>query len=267
MDKSRRGHKSDRSMAPRVDVHVLYERAVQAPEFDIQFIDRVFTREHGRRPMQLREDFCGTAFLSAEWVKSLAGRTAVGVDADRRVLDWGRKKHLEPLGTAARRVRLVQGDVLDVHRPRVDVVAAFNFSYYVFLERNDLLRYATTARQVLRPGGMLILDGHTGSAALAPEEEVRRLRRFTYVWDQRPMNLVTGRARRYIHFRFADGSERTRAFSYDWRMWTVPEVRDVLADAGYSRVDVYVDVGRSVYRRVVRASWEGSQIPYIIGWK
>ena len=30
-----------------------------------------------------------------------------------------------------------------------------------------------------------------------------------------------------------------RAFSYDWRLWTVPEVRDALIDAGFERVDVY----------------------------
>ena len=30
-----------------------------------------------------------------------------------------------------------------------------------------------------------------------------------------------------------------RAFTYDWRLWSLPETRDVLADAGFRKTIVY----------------------------
>ena len=29
------------------------------------------------------------------------------------------------------------------------------------------------------------------------------------------------------------------AFSYRWRLWTLPEIREVLYEAGFSQVDIY----------------------------
>ena len=42
-----------------------------------------------------------------------------------------------------------------------------------------------------------------------------------------------------IHFKFPDGSKIKRAFSYTWRLWTAPELRDMLLDAGFRNVTVY----------------------------
>ena len=62
------------------DKYGLYERSVQRPEFDIDFINRVYTKERARVPLVLREDFCGTAYISSEWVRSHPKRTALGLD-------------------------------------------------------------------------------------------------------------------------------------------------------------------------------------------
>ena len=35
------------------------------------------------------------------------------------------------------------------------------------------------------------------------------------------------------------GSKLKKAFTYHWRLWTLPELRDMLAEAGFSRVHVY----------------------------
>ena len=43
----------------------------------------------------------------------------------------------------------------------------------------------------------------------------------------------------YIHFKFPDGSKIKQAFSYSWRLWTAPELRDVLLEAGFRKVTVY----------------------------
>ena len=79
------------------DKHGLYERAVQRPQFDIDFVNRVFTGERARVPLALREDFCGTAFISAEWVRSHPKRTALGLDLHAETLAWGRKWNIAPL--------------------------------------------------------------------------------------------------------------------------------------------------------------------------
>src|SRR5688500_7130773 len=128
-----------RSRRPRkpYDKYGLYERAVQRPQFDIDFITRVFTAERGRTPLALREDFCGTAFISAEWVRSHPRRTALGIDLDTAPLAWGRTWNIAPLGEAARRVTLLQKDVRSVFAPKADVTAAFNFSYCVFMTRRE----------------------------------------------------------------------------------------------------------------------------------
>ena len=50
---------------------------------------------------------------------------------------------------------------------------------------------------------------------------------------------ITGDCTCYIHFKFPDGSKLKRAFSYAWRLWTAPELKDMLHDAGFRKVTVY----------------------------
>jgi hypothetical protein len=257
-----------RSRRPRkpYDKYGLYERAVQRPQFDIDFITRVFRAEHGRVPLALREDFCGTAFISAEWVRSHPRRTALGLDLDPAPLAWGRTWNVAPLGEAARRLTLLQKDVRSVFSPKVDVTAAFNFSYCVFMTRRELVDYLRKARRGIKKGGAFMLDGYSGPDSLEPGNEVRNYRNFIYTWDQRPMDAITGRGIRYIHFKIKGvGKRMERAFTYDWRLWTVTELMDALAEAGFSRVDVY-DEKKNGYRRVSRAEWKDAFIPILVAW-
>lgn len=248
------------------DKYGLYERAVQRPRFDIDFITRVFRTEHGRLPLSLREDFCGTAFISAEWVRSHPRRTALGIDLDEAPLAWGRKWNVEPLGDAARRLTLLKKDVRTVFSPKVDVTAAFNFSYCVFLTREELVDYFRRARRAIKRGGAYLVDGYSGPDSLEAGNEVRNYRKFVYTWDQRPMDAITGRATRYIHFRIKGRRKRMeRAFTYDWRLWSVSELMDALREAGFRRVDVY-DEKKSGYRRVNRAEWKDAFIPILVAW-
>jgi hypothetical protein len=54
------------------------------------------------------------------------------------------------------------------------------------------------------------------------------LGRFTYLWEQALYDPVSGRLVCHIHFAFEDGSRLERAFSYDWRLWSLPEIRELL---------------------------------------
>ena len=62
---------------------------------------------------------------------------------------------------------------------------------------------------------------------------------FTYVWDQAKFDPISSHMTCHIHFHFDDGSKMRKAFSYDWRMWTLPEIRELLEEAGFKKSTVY----------------------------
>ncbi len=234
------------------DRFALYEAAVQGVEYDLDFFERVWRSLRGGRFRDLREDFCGTAQLACAWAARRRGNRSWALDLDPRVLDWARAQHLARLGSAARRVTLLERDVRTVTRPAVQVVTALNFSFWTFPARADLRRYFRAARRSLRDDGLFFLSMFGGTAAMARLVETRRvdaptapdggrLPRFTYVWEQAEFNPVDHHLRCYIHFRFADGREMRRAFTYRWRLWTLPEVREVLAESGFRASQVYVE--------------------------
>lgn len=259
--------------ARRADKYELYERAVYDPEADFDFIQRHFRAARGRRALSLREDFAGTAKLSALWVERMAQGRAWAVDLDPEPLAWGRQRHFAPLGAAARRAKLLRTDVMHARTPQVDVVTAFNFSYWVFQERARMLAYFRRVFRTLRPEGAFFLDLMGGPGVQEETEEKRRAGGFTYVWEQETLDAITHRLKCHIHFRFADGTALRRAFSYDWRLWSVTELRDLLAEAGFAASEVYWEDadargrGTGVFRRRVHAENETAWIAYLVGWK
>ncbi|MFO7609036.1 MAG: class I SAM-dependent methyltransferase [Candidatus Krumholzibacteriia bacterium] len=228
-----------RLTARNADRHWLYEKSVQNPATEVPFVQRIFRREFGRRPTFLREDFCGTALLSAAWVQAHADHTALGVDLDGPTLAWGRANNLEPLGEAGGRVTLVEADVRNVRKPRCDVLMATNFSWWGLKTRAELGAYFRNCRASLRDEGMLLLDCYGGPEAQQAQIEERELDGFDYLWDQDVFNPITGETRCYIHFRFPDGSRLEKAFRYDWRLWSLPETCDLLTECGFREVQVY----------------------------
>lgn len=265
--------------ARSADKHALYEAAVQTPDVEIGFIDRAFRRLKGRAPKRLREDFCGTGYFAAEWVKSAPNREAVGLDLDPAPLEWGARRHLAGLDPDARaRVELLKADVLTPPRDRAgfDVVVAFNFSYYTFAERATMLAYFKSARAALGRDGVFVLDYVGGSECHLDgfvERNPRSLGRgqpFTFLWDHELFEPIRGRMVCHIHFAFPDGSRLNRAFSYEWRLWTLPEIRDLLAEAGFSRARVYWEGtdkkgrGSGVFRESRTGTADRSFIGYIV---
>ena len=228
------------TMAEQADRYELYEASVHDAKAEVDFMQKTFRELRGRQPLTFREDFSGPASATCEWVRRGSRCRAIGVDIDPDVLEWGRRHRLSLLRPAARRrVTLIKADVLRVRTEPVDVVAALNFSYWIFRERPLLLRYLGRVRQALTGDGILVLDAFGGYEALQEKEEHTRHRRFTYVWDQARYHPVTGDFECHIHFRFPDGSRIERAFTYDWRLWTLPELRELLQEAGFRKVTVY----------------------------
>ncbi|RMD78748.1 MAG: methyltransferase domain-containing protein [Gammaproteobacteria bacterium] len=227
-----------RSLAQRADRYALYQKAVQSPDFEVDFFLQRYRELRGGRPLLLREDFCGTALLCAAWCRSSPRRRAYGVDLSAEALAWGRRHHLRGLG---RRVRLIQANVLEVAGPPADVACAMNFSYCVFQTRGGLRHYFEVVRRSLKEDGLFFLDLLGGTEAMGVAEEERPIpgEEATYVWEQASFDPVTHAMECHIHFRFPDGSSLRRAFSYRWRLWTLPEVLELLQEAGFARTHLW----------------------------
>ncbi len=228
------------TMAEMADIHELYEQSVQNVENEVDFLQTTFKALTGRTGYLFREDFCGTASAASEWVKQGPEFQAIGVDIDPDVLDWGRVNRVGRLPAEDRaRVSLIESNVLTVETPKVDLLAAFNFSYWIFEERAVMLKYFRSCYDALKDDGILFLDIFGGPEAEEETKEKTKHDGFTYVWHQAEFHPVTRHMRCNIHFRFKDGSRIKKAFTYEWRLWTAPELRDLLLEAGFKKATVY----------------------------
>jgi len=227
--------------AKTADKYVLYQRAVQSAEQDVEFLTETYQSIHARQPSHFREDFCGTCLLSANWAQQGETFSAESYDIDPEPLAWGLKNNLLPLGAAAQRITQYQEDARTPSRRSPDIRCAQNFSYWIFKTRVELLDYFRGVYQDLASDGIFVIDLHGGPESIQELEEETEMddESFTYVWDQDSINPITGEATLHIHFRFPDGSEMTNAFTYDWRLWGLPELREIMLDAGFKQVDCY----------------------------
>ena len=274
MARKRRKKPVSRFTAATADRYELYEGSVYDPDADHDFLLKTFRSKRKRRPLLLREDFAGTSKLSAMWVASHGRSKAWAVDLDPEPLEWGKEHHIDPLGKKANRVVQLEENVLDVKTPKVDVVTAFNFSYWIFEERATMLEYFRKVHKALDDGGMFVVDLMGGPGVQQACEEPREEEGgFTYIWEQDPMDAITHHMDCHIHFEFQDGTEMRDAFTYSWRVWSLAELRDIMIDAGFERADTYWEgtdkdgEGDGVFKKKASAENEETWIAYLVAWK
>ena len=260
--------------ARTADRYVLYTDAVQTVQAEVTFFKRLYETHNGCPPVLLREDFCGTAALCCQWAHIAPDNRAIGVDLDPEPLSWSRGHYLALLPADARkRIRLRRADVLEVKTPRPDVICALNFSFCVFKRREVMLRYLRKSCRDLAPGGIMVMDIYGGPEGQKVMTESTPFKGYTYIWDQACYNPVTHEALNHIHFHFRDGTKMRKAFTYDWRLWTLAELTDLLAEAGFRESRVYWEdtgpdgEGNGVYRHRRRADAEEGWVAYVIGLK
>lgn len=225
----------------------LYELAVQSPVTQARFLRAL----HRGRPVMLREDFCGPASIARAWtaLPSSIELRACAVDRDPEPLEHARRRAAESGPPTSDRMTFEQCDVRAC-RTRADIIAAFNFAACELTERALLLEYLRHARTTLNPGGLLACDLYGGANAFAagssattiqtPEGPVR------YVWHQRRADPITARVENAMHFRLPDGTKLRNAFVYHWRLWSVPELRDAMRDAGFASTEVHLTYGQAI---------------------
>ncbi len=268
------------------DIHWLYEASVQNVDTDLDFGKRVYSRHWKRKPLTVREDFCGTAKLAAHWVQRNKKNEAWGIDFHQPTLDWGVKYNVSDLNEEQKsRLHLICGDVLEESTPRVDLVFALNFSFCVFKQREILLSYFKRVRESLNHEGVFAMDIYGGTeSATVKCDDVREIPGiitpdgmeipdFEYIWDQAKYNPINHHTTCHIHFKVPGFKRINKAFTYDWRLWSLPELQEMLIEAGFSKAEVYLhdfdDDGDSDETFRLRKTYENVQgwVAYVVGIK
>ncbi|KAH1220684.1 hypothetical protein GmHk_12G034263 [Glycine max] len=274
---------------------LLYQQSVQSPKGDISYLQKFFLMYvGGRMPLHLQEDFCGTALLSTEWLRSDSRRTVVGLDLDLEALNWCMESNIPKVGADGfSRMSLFHGNVLqplqsklvkidpqqlvsdislsqneenlqtdvpesdaptgsvaqddkytkrNIILPGRDIVCAFNYSCCCLHKRAELVLYFKHAREALSTkGGIFVMDLYGGTSSEHKLRLQRRFPNFTYVWEQAEFDIIQRKTRISLHFHMKKEQRKLRhAFSYSWRLWTLPEIRDCLEEAGFRSVHFWV---------------------------
>lgn len=229
----------------KFDKYAFYEQSVQSPLEDGDLFANMYKQARGREALKLREDFCGTFQFASQWVQRSPKHTAEALDLDPEPLAYGKRNHLKKL-TASQKQRLSvqRRNVISVSRAKADLIVANNFSFYVFRERQQLVDYFSACRKSLGPRGMAIVEMVGGPGFVERNKEQRTIKemgrpRFKYIWDQRSFNPITREGNYSIHFKLPNGRQHKHAFTYHWRIWTIPEVREAMRDAGFSKTTVF----------------------------
>ncbi|KAK2433715.1 S-adenosyl-L-methionine-dependent methyltransferase superfamily protein [Trifolium repens] len=273
---------------------LLYQQSVQSPKGDISYLQKFFLMYvGGRMPLHLQEDFCGTALLSAEWLRSDPRKTAVGLDLDLEALNWCLENNIPKIGADGfSRISLFHGNVLQPLQSKLvkmdpeelvssislsqntenlqtdglvsdvptssasqddltmkkfplngrDIVCAFNYSCCCLHKRAELVLYFKHARDALSTkGGIFVMDLYGGTSSENKLKLQRRFPNFTYIWEQAEFDIIQRKTRISLHFNLKKEQRKIRhAFSYSWRLWTLPEIRDCLEEAGFRSVHFWV---------------------------
>src|SRR5690606_26776150 len=113
-----------------------------------------------------------------------------------------------------RRVRIKRENVKSVTRPGSDIVAACNFSFFIFLRWRELVEYFTAVRKSLAKDGVFILEVAGGPGFIEESKERRRFRKpngdpwFTYVWHQKKYDPISAEGLYAIHFELPGGGRK-----------------------------------------------------------
>ncbi len=219
-----------------MDRHDLYELCVQSATDLVPFLRAM----HGGEPTVLCEDFCGTAAVGRAWCDMVEDSSAVGVDLSEEVLARATRGQTP-------RLTLRCADALE-STDRGEIIFVGNFSIGEIHDRAELVRYLARCRSRLEAGGVFICDTYGGDSAyrIGHVHRTHRApdgRRVRYTWEQREADPLTGIVENAMHFRIDRGGtieeELHDAFVYRWRLWSVPELRDAMREAGFASSEVF----------------------------
>ncbi|RYZ55769.1 MAG: class I SAM-dependent methyltransferase [Proteobacteria bacterium] len=257
-----------------IDKYEYYAKSVQSPDVDALFLQKTYSSLKGKEPKTLREDFCAAFALCCEWTRLGSDKLSIGIDLDEEPLDYGRKHYLSTLSPEEqKRVNVLSQNVLSPEMPHADIIAALNFSYMGFKTRPLLKQYIENCHKTLNDGGLLIFDCFGGPASQEPNESESEYDDFSYFWDQDTFDPLTNEGMFYIHYQPKGQKKIEKVFTYDWRMWGIPELKDLMEEAGFKKIHFYWEgtdedgEGDGNYSKVTKGEICDSWVAYIVGEK
>jgi SAM-dependent methyltransferase len=257
----------------------LYELSVQSPKWQVEYLPKFHRHWFGKSPLRFREDFCGSGLIACEWIKHSEKHEAVGIDLSAECIRYANDVNRSSLtSTQQSRIEFRKQDVLRARGGAFDWIGAFNYSYFVFHERQLLLKYLRNAYHSLGAQGSLFLEIVGGPGFIQPDETKKVFRapgfgKVTQIWEQHGLDPITQVADYAIHFQLPDGSWIADAFVYHWRIWSPREIRELLAEAGFQETFVLLEKtnSRGVGTGVLEVREESELTPtwvgYIVGLK
>ena len=229
----------------RINRYDLYEIAAQMPDMQARFLRAV----HAGGPLRLAEDFSGPSAIARAWVALGSAFHAIVTDRDPEPIEHARERLRERHPQAESRFHAINDDVLAA-RGTVDVIAAFNFALCELHDRKQLVTYLRHVLMRLDALGIFVADLYAGPGAFVPgiteqeidyEDQVIR-----YEWEQIEADPINARVRNAMHFVLPGGKRIDNAFTYDWRLWSLAELRDALREAGFRSTEVYLQLAEAI---------------------
>ena len=255
----------------KFDKYFYYKKSVQSPKEDIQFFKKTYTHFFKKSPRIFREDFCGTFYVGYHWIKEHPQNKAIVIDADKKPIEYGKKHHLSKLNPSQKlRLKILNQNVLDKGLPKAEIITVSNFSYFIFKHRALMLKYFKNIKKSLFKQGLFIIDVVGGPDCESYCEERVEYEGFDYYWDQDYFDPINNTARFYIHFKRKGEKKQKKAFSYCWRLWSIPELKDILKEAGFSKVHVYWEQsdkkgeGTGIFKKTLRGEACDTWIAYLV---
>lgn len=213
-------------------------------------------------PVVLREDFAGTAAVSRRWVSEAHARglsaRSIAIDSHEPTLQHAREQ--AHAAGVPDHIEFIRDDAVAAPvqpRDACDVIFVGNFSIGYIHDRRDLVAYLSRSRQRLAlgnagfGGGVFVCDIYDSpnkyTLGMVHRRHPSRGRELIhYTWEHRSADVLTAMVQNAIHFRIeVDGiieHEMFDAFVYNWRLWSLVELRDAMHEAGFSCVEVFAEV-------------------------
>ena len=257
----------------------LYELSVQSPKWQVDYLPQFHEWLVGTRPRDMREDFCGSAKIACEWVKRSPKNRAVGIDIDPETLSYAKDVNLKELTLSQqKRVTLLKQNVLKPSTQKFDFIGAYNFSYFVFHTRKEMLKYARSSFKSLKSRGTLFLEIAGGEGFLETGKSEKKFKvpglgTVTQVWEQHQYDPITHVNDYSIHFKLPNRQWIQDAFHYHWRIWTIRELREILEEAGFKKTvvlwekDYHSGRESNEYLPTEEATHAQQFIAYVVGVK
>ena len=196
------------------------------------------------------------------------------MDIDNEPIEYGKENEESQLkGEQKERLSIVQENVLEGSLPKTDIAVAMNFSYFIFKKRSVLKRYFEKVYESLNNGGLFMVDNFGGPSCAEANEHETISEGYSYFWDQDSFEPITNEAQFYIHFKRKGEPKREKVFSYDWRLWSIAEIKDLFEEVGFKESKVFWEQsddegdGNGEFKEVKVGEECESYVAYVVGVK